>query len=626
MNGHTPKDNQLWEGTQSKSRIVRVILPDGTSGVIVGERGQTLREGLKELAEQKNFPLQSIDVTVGYDKKVANLDSDISTLHENIVYLERRILLRFDLPNGRSVGVKSSPNKTLREVLQPVMKTNGFELDHYTVLLINTKSSLVLDACISTVENKRLVTKLNHRKLEKQNSDSAVSRMGAQGFRASFRKFRTNSNNFSDGNNDKTDTGRKTTRKKSDDGAAALMTVLQKSQSSRLDDQRGMISRDIEIPDFLKVTSSTPSPVRNKIVNAVNNNLFNSTPLKTVHQYPGTPFIVDKNFKDLTEKLDLSLSAPLNTKGRPSMCSVRSWKELPSPDRELVDRSYTFDTSFTVDRTRTSADSINAISPVINNKIGLIELSKSDSSLLTRDSLINVSRSSTEPNCSPGNSQKYISSNAVFVSCENTNNEIANDDSFRDRSVSCDNSFKKRNKNKNSIRCSDHPKGGRPLPINKFNESEVLRCLDQDDTVIIATPEKKCSQLNDKNTEKNTEIRLDSGIDTNPSNSDNNLNNTNTDSESKDRSAKSTPTKFGLTLDTPKAQSTERIGSVDIVDYDLSPRAFERYRKLSLSDDMLMNSINREVFKANAIPTPEKGKLLKGETIRGRQNEKITFV
>lgn len=57
-------------------------------------------------------------------------------------------------------------------------------------------------------------------RLEKQNSDSAVSRIGAQGFRASFRKFRTNSNNFSEGKDDKTDTGRKTTRKKSDDGAA----------------------------------------------------------------------------------------------------------------------------------------------------------------------------------------------------------------------------------------------------------------------------------------------------------------------------------------------------------------------------------------------------------------------
>lgn len=407
----------------------------------------------------------------------------------------------------------------------------------------------------------------------------------------------------------------------------ALMTVLQKSQSSRLDDQRGLISRDNEIPDFLKVTSSTPSPVRNKIVNAINNNLFNSTPLKTVHQYPGTPFIVDKNFKDLTEKLDLSLSSPMNLRGRPSLCSVRSWKELPSPDRELVDRSYTFDTSYTVDRTRTSADSINALSPATKNKIGLLELSKSDSSLLTRDSLINVStRSSTEPNCSPGNSQKYISSKAESGS--GGLNTAASDDAFRDRSVSCDNSFKKRNEkklNKNSIRCNEHvPKGGRPLPINKFNESEILRCLDQDDTVIIATPEKKNSQQ--QLCDQNNDIRLDSGIDTNPSNSDNNLNNTNTDSESKDRSAKSTPTKFGLTLDTPKAQSTERIGSVDIVDYDLSPRSVERYRKLSLSDDMLMNSINRDVFEGNAVPTPEKGKLLKGETIRGRQNEKITFV
>ena len=411
------------------------------------------------------------------------------------------------------------------------------------------------------------------------------------------------------------------------------MTVLQKSQNSRLDDQRGMISRDIEIPDFLKVTSSTPSPVRNKIVNTVNNTLFHSSPLKRVHQYPGTPFIVDKNFKDLTEKLDLSLSGPFNTRGRPSLCSVRSWKELPSPDRELVDRSYTYDTSFSMNRTRTSTDSINTLSPPTNTKVGLLELSKSDSSLLTRDSLINVSRSSTDPTYSPGNTQKYISSNLAQPTIKDTStNDTLDDGAFicRDRSVSCDGNYKKQ-KDKNrgkkelekcNIRLNEVANGGRPFPINKFNESDVLRCLDHDDT-ILSTPEKKKTDLS----EKNLEIKQDSGIDTNPSNSDNNLHNITTDSESKDRSAKSTPTRFGLKLDTPKAQSTERIGSVDIVDYNLSPRAVERYRKLSLSDDLLMNGVNRDdVFEANAIPTPEKGKLLKGETIRGRQNEKITFV
>lgn len=110
MNGHTPKDNQLWEGTQSKSRIVRVIMPDGTSGVIVGERGQTLREGLKELCEQKNFPLQSIDVTVGYDKKVSIVHLSNIRLFQLFDWLETktsRILLVYFEMSQLDVLLKS---------------------------------------------------------------------------------------------------------------------------------------------------------------------------------------------------------------------------------------------------------------------------------------------------------------------------------------------------------------------------------------------------------------------------------------------------------------------------------------------------------------------------------------
>lgn len=45
-------------------------------------------------------------------------------------------LSRFDLPNGRSVGIKANPSKTLRDVLHPVMKKNGFNLDYYNVHVV----------------------------------------------------------------------------------------------------------------------------------------------------------------------------------------------------------------------------------------------------------------------------------------------------------------------------------------------------------------------------------------------------------------------------------------------------------------------------------------------------------
>ena len=53
---------------------MRVQLPDGTSTMIVAEKGQTIRQSLKNVCNQKNIDLKSFDITVGESKQVYLLE------------------------------------------------------------------------------------------------------------------------------------------------------------------------------------------------------------------------------------------------------------------------------------------------------------------------------------------------------------------------------------------------------------------------------------------------------------------------------------------------------------------------------------------------------------------------
>ncbi|XP_057307408.1 regulator of G-protein signaling 12-like isoform X2 [Hydractinia symbiolongicarpus] len=668
-NGHTSKDAQLWDGlhSQSKSSFLRVILPDGTSTMVVAENGQTIKQSLQDICEQKKIALQTFDVTVGFEKHIAHLDSSISSLQDNVIFLERRVLFRFDLPNGRSVGIKANPSKTLRDVLHPVMKKNGFNLDYYNVHVMNSKTNLSLDLPISGVENKRIVTKLSHKKLEKQNSDAA-SKPPMPDLRASFRRLRTNSFKENEkhkgdrrGSLDRVDRDKLThkkaeelkseeklsrkfsnemkhlilgrTRSADDDGASALMSVLQKSQSGRLDDQRGMITRDIELPEFLKVTNfSTPSPVRSKPITSVatHSSSAQSSPSRGASHYPATPVVIDENVghfcsgDPILRKSDLSLSLSLNSSlnsGRPSLCSVRSWKELSSPDRELIDKTFL------------SGENVNGACSNENNKGTLLELSRSDPALIKQHIKKRVCKENSAPPFSPfpftpaSNKDPDVLDVDLLSpgSYTSTPNKFPTSDlipwTYRDRARSFDECELKGGDKQQSI-YNTLPSNKR-LPISTFNENDVLRGLEVAGYEVIQEPENE----NTLTSEASTPSTLDtSRVQPNgkiPSLSKftapkpTGISETRNDLRENDN---------GLRLDIHKNKTIDRLGSVDILEYDLSPRASEVHRLKDIFESTSSSVSHDNVFKSNVIPTPEKGKLLKGETIRGRQNEKITFV
>lgn len=47
--------------------------------------------------------------------------------------VEKRALFRLDLPNRKSVGVKAKPQRTIRDVLRPILKKYGYNIDNIII-------------------------------------------------------------------------------------------------------------------------------------------------------------------------------------------------------------------------------------------------------------------------------------------------------------------------------------------------------------------------------------------------------------------------------------------------------------------------------------------------------------
>lgn len=338
------------------------------------------------------------------------------------------------------------------------------------------------------------------------------------------------------------------------------MSVLQRSQSGRLDDQRGTLINDLEMPEFLKVTCSTPLNHRAKPISTS----AGSSPLhsKYVGSYPASPVTIDRRMNfPFEEQLESRLNSSINS----GFYSVTSWKEIESPDRELIDKAYASEACFeTLDEKTIITD--NAYS---------LELSKSQPSLIegNQKQKIKICKENSSPLSCEGISQD-ISTNIVdnrrtpkfpFPDDINSNTKNKNQDNTRITKMSKEESLAKLAKPKTAkLEKPVIPKKpenfNRPKSITNYLEKEVLKGLEKDGYEIISANETK--KTKEKDATETVSHRC---------------NNENSDSRS------------------PNGKSDFRTD-------------------------------NNSVFHVNAVATPDKSRLLKGETVLSKKNEKITFV
>ncbi|XP_054260544.1 regulator of G-protein signaling loco isoform X2 [Macrosteles quadrilineatus] len=144
-----------WDLTLSVS-LCRVVLPDGATAVVQIRPPQTVGQLVVRLLDKRGLRYNSFQVFVGHSNKQVGLEEDASVLGAQEVRVEDRVVFRLDLPNRKTVAVKSKQGKTLAQVLRPILHRYGYRLEMVTLCLMSENEVVEPMALVDSVNTQRL--------------------------------------------------------------------------------------------------------------------------------------------------------------------------------------------------------------------------------------------------------------------------------------------------------------------------------------------------------------------------------------------------------------------------------------------------------------------------------------
>ncbi|KAJ3585114.1 hypothetical protein NHX12_013836 [Muraenolepis orangiensis] len=206
-----------------------VTLPDGSCSTVVLRGGATIREVLRDLCLNMAVNMAAVDLFLVGGEKPLVLDQDCMTLSSRDLRMEKRTLFRLDLvPINRSVGLKAKPTKPVSEVLRPVVAKYGLHLSDLVAKISGETQPLDLGAPISSLDGLRVGYPPTR----------SLSATGDE--RSSGKDFSLRASG-----SDAVLPGEKTKHKKINiDEAEEFFELLSRAQSSRANDQRGLLSKE----------------------------------------------------------------------------------------------------------------------------------------------------------------------------------------------------------------------------------------------------------------------------------------------------------------------------------------------------------------------------------------------
>ncbi|XP_076016961.1 regulator of G-protein signaling 12 isoform X3 [Genypterus blacodes] len=266
--GKIESDNRhsgaVWERVRECSpKHCTVILPDGSCSSITLRPGASIRDVLQDLCQSISVNIAAADLFLVGGEKPLVLDQDCLTLSSRDLRLEKRTLFRLDLvPINRSVGLKAKPTKPVTEVLRPVVAKYGLHLSDLVAKVNGETEPLDLGAPISSLDGLRVVLERADPASGKDKSKScslkghppprSLSATGDE--RSSGKDFSVRASGP-----DSALPGEKRKQKKINiDEAEEFFELLSRAQSSRANDQRGLLNKeDLVLPDFLRLVPSS---------------------------------------------------------------------------------------------------------------------------------------------------------------------------------------------------------------------------------------------------------------------------------------------------------------------------------------------------------------------------------
>ncbi|KAG8236670.1 hypothetical protein J437_LFUL014398 [Ladona fulva] len=160
------------EGPSAACPLCRVILPDGATTVVNTDTSrsssnqqqssrQTIRDLVTRLLEKRGLKYSAFEVffcdgSNDSNGKPLDLDEDIQVLGSREVRVERRVIFRVDLPSRKTIGVKSNPDRSLAQVLRPILHKYGYPLESVALCLMSENEVLDPSMPVTTADNEKI--------------------------------------------------------------------------------------------------------------------------------------------------------------------------------------------------------------------------------------------------------------------------------------------------------------------------------------------------------------------------------------------------------------------------------------------------------------------------------------
>ncbi|XP_034532405.1 regulator of G-protein signaling 12-like isoform X1 [Notolabrus celidotus] len=279
--GKIEADNRHSVGVWERSpKHCSVLLPDSSCSSITLRPGASIRDVLQDLCHNISVNIAAVDLFLVGGEKPLVLDQDCMTLSSRELRLEKRTLFRLDLvPINRSVGLKAKPTKPVTEVLRPVVAKYGLHLNDLVAKISGETEPLDLGAPISSLDGLRVVLERADpaSSKDKSKSSSLKGHPPTRSFSATGDE-RSTPKDFSvrASGPDSGLPGEKRKQKKINiDEAEEFFELLSRAQSTRANDQRGLLNKDdLVLPDFLRLTPpelacSTPDSLKQARENGI---------------------------------------------------------------------------------------------------------------------------------------------------------------------------------------------------------------------------------------------------------------------------------------------------------------------------------------------------------------------
>ncbi|NXH13243.1 RGS14 protein, partial [Bucco capensis] len=233
-----------------------VYLPDGTASLAPVRPGHSIRDMLAGICEKRGFSLLDIKVyLVGNEQKALVLDQECSVLADQEVKLENRISFDLEISSlNKTIRITAKSTKRIREALQPVLGKYGVSVD---LALLRRQGELVtldLEKLVSTVAAQKLVLELpaGMRVTERAEAAAAPSPLQSEEGSPTGAEPDTLWEMSSSFSRPRSSAATNLNRRTYD--LEGLVELLNRAQSCRANDQRGLLSKeDLVLPDFLQL-------------------------------------------------------------------------------------------------------------------------------------------------------------------------------------------------------------------------------------------------------------------------------------------------------------------------------------------------------------------------------------